>query len=104
MFAVDHGVVEAVEVARGFPGFGVQEDGAIEPDDIAPLLDEGFPPEVFDVLFERNAVGAKGVGVGKAAVDVGAGEDERSALGERSDGFQGVEVFFHRVKSTKSPW
>jgi hypothetical protein len=43
-FAVDQGIVEPFQVAGSLPGFGVEEDRPIEAHQVAPPLDEFFPP------------------------------------------------------------
>lgn len=50
-FAVDEGVAKSIDVARGFPCFGMEENRAVETDHVSPLVDEHLPPEVLDVPF-----------------------------------------------------
>lgn len=89
-FAIDQGIVEALEVAGGGPRLGVEEDGAIEPNHVASLLDKGLPPEVFDVFFQLGAVGAKRVSVGKSTVNLRARVDKTPSLTKSYDRFKAV--------------
>jgi hypothetical protein len=84
-FAVDERVIESVYVAGGFPGFGVEEDGAVETNHVASLLDEHRPPEVFDIFFELGAVRAEGIGIGKSAVNFRTWIDKSASFAERND-------------------
>jgi len=88
--AVDQGVVEALDVTRGFPRFWVEQNGAIEPHHVAPLLDKHLPPEVFDVLLELSSVGAVRIGVRKPAVNFRARVNEASSFTKGNNRFQGI--------------
>mgnify|MGYP000868243819 CR=1 FL=1 len=57
----------------------------VEADHVAPPLDKRSPPELLDVVFQLDAERSVVPGVGEAAVDVGAGEHESPAFGQRDD-------------------
>ena len=55
--AIDERVVETLDVTRRLPNARVHQDASVDPDDVAPPMDEGPPPEVLDVAFSsRRAV------------------------------------------------
>ena len=87
--ALDEGVGEAREVARGLPHGGVHHDGGIQPDDVLSASDDVAPPGLLDVALELDAHGAVVPGVGEAAVDLAAGKDEAAALAQRDNLFHG---------------
>ncbi len=86
--ALHEGVAERADVAGGDPDLGVHEDARVEADDVVALLDHRPPPGALDVVLELDAqrpVVPDGV---DATVDLGRGEDEAAALGERDDGLE----------------
>ena len=85
LLAVHQGVGEAAQMAGGHPGLGIHQDGGVEADVVGVLLDEFLPPGALDVVLELHAQGAVVPGVGQAAVDLGAGENEAAALAQRND-------------------
>ncbi len=81
LFAVDHGVVEAADVSRGFPDFGVLDDAGFEGDALDALAagtlsapagveDHVLPPGVAEVLLELGAEGAVVPEAVDSAIDV----------------------------------
>ena len=93
LFAVQQRIGKALHMAAGLPDPGIHEDVRVHLVAVAPLLDEAFAPGVLHIVLEPRAQRAVVPGVGKAAVDLGACEDEAPALAERNDfvhGFFGV--------------
>ena len=52
-------------------------------------MDESFPPELLDTLFQFRSEWAVIPGIGKTAVDLGSREDESSALAEGHELIEG---------------
>ena len=72
----------------------------VEPDDLAPAMDEGPPPELLDIVFQLDAQWAVIPGVGQTAVDIGTGKDKTAPFAERDDLFhcgaaRGAEVLIN---------
>ena len=82
VLAVDQGVGEGGQVARGLPDGGRAEDGGVEADHVVALLDHGAPPGVLDVAQHVDAERAVVVGGAEAAVDLGRGEDEAAVAAQ----------------------
>ena len=87
--AVEQRIGEAADVTGSDPGLRVHQDRGVETDVIGAFLNEFLPPGVADVVFELAAERAVVPGVGKAAVNFGAGEDKAAVFAQRDD-------FFHR--------
>ena len=83
--ALDQGVAERAHVTRRDPHLGVHEDAGIQPHDVVAILDHGPPPGALDVVLELHAQGPVVPHGVDAAVDLGRGEDEAAALGQRDD-------------------
>ena len=83
--AVDERVGEAGEVAGRVPDLRVQDDRAVEQDDVVALLHHRALPLGLHVLLQQHAVMAVVVRRAEAAVDVGRREDERPAAAQRRD-------------------
>ena len=77
--AVDQGVVEGGHVAAGHPHLGIHENGGVQPHVVGIFLDEFLPPGPLDVVFQLHTQGAVVPAVGKAAVDLAAGENKAPA-------------------------
>ena len=88
-FIFDQGVVEGVDVPRGDPGLGVQQDLGIDADHIHAACDQLLPPQIADGAQQLRAQGAVIVGTGQPAVDVGGGVDEAPPLGQGDNFIQG---------------
>ena len=82
VLAVDQGVGEGGQVARGGPDGGRAEDGGVEADHVVALLHHGAPPGVLDVAQHVDPERAVVVGGAEAAVDLGRGEDEAAVAAE----------------------
>ena len=93
--AVHQRIGEAAQVAGGDPGLRVHEDGGVKADVIGVLLHELLPPGALDVVLQLDAERAVVPGVGEAAVDLGAGEDEASVLAQSHDPVHGFFGIFH---------
>ena len=78
--AVHQRIGEAAEMAARHPGLRVHQDRGVKADVVGILLHELLPPGVLDVLLELCAEGAVVPGVGKAAVDLAAGEDKAAVF------------------------
>jgi hypothetical protein len=72
-------------VAGGFPDPRVHQNPGVQPDHVRAFVDEGLPPEALDVVLEFHAERTEVPGVGQSAIDIGAGIDEATTLGERDD-------------------
>ncbi len=94
ILAVDEGVVEPFQMSGGRPGFRMQEDRAVQSHHVAPFLDKGRPPEIFNIFFEFGSIGAERVGIGESAVDFRTRIDEPAPLAKGDDRFKG---FLDRV-------
>src|SRR5260221_8259930 len=82
VFAVDQRVGEILQMARGFPGARMLQDGAVEADDIAARRHHRAPPRLLDVALELNAERAVIPGRTEAAVDIAGRKDDPAALAE----------------------
>ena len=83
--AVHQRIGEAGQMAAGHPGLGVHEDGGVLPHVVGVLLDKFLPPGLLDVVLQLHAQGAVVPGVGQAAVDLAAGEDDAAVFAEGDD-------------------
>ena len=95
LLAVHLGVGEAAHVTGGDPCLGIHQDRGVKADVVLVLLNELLEPSRLEVVLERHAERTVVPGVGKAAVDFGAGVYEASALAERNDFFHGFLGVFH---------
>ena len=93
--AVHQGIGEAGQVAAGHPGLGVHEDGGVQAHVVGILLDEFLPPGVLDILLQLRTQRAVVPGVGKAAVDLAAGEDKAAVFAQRDDLVHRLFGVFH---------
>jgi len=93
--AVHQGIGEAAEMAGGHPGLGVHQYGGVKADVILIFLHEFLPPGFFDVIFQLGAQRAVVPGVGEAAVDLAAGEDEAAVFAQGHDPVHGFLLIFH---------
>ena len=93
--AVHQRVGEAAEVTACHPGLRVHQDRGVKADVVGVLLHELLPPGVLDVLFELGAEGTVVPGVGKAAVDLAAGEDKAAVFAQRDDLVHRLFGVFH---------
>ena len=93
--AVHQGIGEAGQVAAGHPGLGIHEDGGVLAHVIRVLLDELLPPGLLHVVFQLHAQRTVVPGVGQAAVDLGAGEDEAPVFAQGHDLVHGLFRVFH---------
>ena len=82
-------------MAAGHPGLGVHEDGGILPHVVGILLDKLLPPGPFHVIFQLHAQRTVVPGVGQAAVNLGAGEDEAPIFAQGHDLVHGLFRVFH---------
>ena len=76
IFAVHKRVRKAAYVARSLPRARVHKYRAVKARVVYVLLNEFFPPRLFDVVFKLHAKGAVVPRVGKSAVNFASGEDE----------------------------
>ncbi len=108
LLAVEQGIGEARHMAARLPHARIHEDVGVDLEAVVPLLDELLAPGVLDVVLEPGAERAVVPGVGKAAVDLGAGEDEAAVFAQGDDlvhGFFGVVhciVPFPRLAAAES--
>ena len=82
-------------MAARHPGLRVHQDRGVKADVVGILLHELLPPGVLDVLLELGAEGAVVPGVGKAAVDLAAGEDKAAVFAQRDDLVHRLFGVFH---------
>ena len=95
LLTVHQRIGEAAQMAGGHPGLGVHQDGGVQTHVVGVLLDELLPPGLLDVVLQLHTQGAVVPGVGQAAVDLGAGEDEAAALAQGDDLLHGLFGVFH---------
>ena len=88
LLAVKQRVGEAGNMAACLPYSGVHEDIRVDLIAVFSLLDKSLSPRVFDVILQPCAEGAVVPSVGKAAVDLGALEDETGRLQVLGDCFE----------------
>ena len=100
LLAVHQGIGEAAHVAGGHPHLGVHQNGGVQTHVVGVLLDELLPPGLLHVVLQLHAQGAVVPGVGQAAVDLAAGEDEAPALAQGDDLFHGLFVVFHILSNS----
>ena len=93
--AVHQRIGEAAEMAARHPGLRVHQDRGVKANVVGILLHELLPPGVLDVLLELGAEGAVVPGVGKAAVDLAAGEDKAAVFAQRDDLVHRLFGVFH---------
>ena len=99
LLAVQQGVGEALHMAAGLPDPGVHEDVRVHLVAVAPLLDEALAPGVLHVVLEPRAQRAVVPGVGKATVNLAAGEDEAAVFAQGDDLVHGFFGVVHHVRS-----
>ena len=97
LLAVHERIGEAAQMAGGHPGLGVHEDGGVQTHVIGVLLNELLPPGLLHVVLQLHAQRTVVPGVGEAAVDLAAGEDEATALAQGHDLLHGLFRVFHHV-------
>ena len=95
LLAVHQRIGEAGQMAAGHPRLGVHEDGGILSHVVGILLHEFLPPGLFDVVLQLHAQRTVVPGVGKAAVDLAAGEDDAAVLTQSHDLVHGLFGVFH---------
>ena len=95
LLAVHQRIGEAGQMAAGHPCLGVHEDGGILSHVVGVLLHEFLPPGLFDVVLQLHAQRTVVPGVGKAAVDLAAGEDDAAVLTQSHDLVHGLFGVFH---------
>ena len=83
--AVHERIGEAAEVTGCDPGLGVHQYSSVKTNIVGVLLDELLPPGLFNVVLQLNAKGAVVPGVGKAAVNLAACEDEAAVFAQGND-------------------
>ena len=93
--AVHQRIGESTEVAGGNPGLRIHQDGGVQTDVVAVLLDELLPPGPLDVVLQLHAERTVVPGVGEAAVDLAAGKDETAVFAEGNDLVHGFFGVFH---------
>ena len=81
-WALHQRVREVFDMAGHFPDARVHEDGGVEADNFGARVHDAPPPSVFDIADQFGAQRTVVPGAGEAAVDLGAGKDEPSALGQ----------------------
>ena len=91
--AVDHRVGEPLEVAARLPDPRVHQDRRLQPEDVAPEVDDVPPPEVPDVALHLHAERTVVPGGAEPAIDLAGLEDEPPALAQ---GDEGIHVD-HRI-------
>ncbi len=79
-FALHEWVSKGSGMTRSFPSLGVHQDGGVDAVNIVAIFNEKFPPFIHDFLFKGDAKGTVIPGAGKTAINVGAGENETTAL------------------------
>ena len=99
LLAVEERVGEGSDVAAGFPYTRVHEDVGIHFVAVLSLLDEALSPGVLHIVLQSGAEGAVVPGIGEAAVNITAGENETSGFAEGYDLlhalFFGLQYFVH---------
>ena len=100
LLAVHEGIGEAPHVTGGHPHLGVHQNGGIQTHVVGVFLDELLPPGLLHVVLQLHTQGAVVPGVGQAAVDFAAGEDEPAALTQGHDFFHGLFVVFHILSNS----
>jgi hypothetical protein len=83
--ALDEGIGEALEVARGLPDSRVHQDRGVEGDHVVALLQHRPPPLGLDVVLQQDAVVAVVIGRRHPTVDLRGLEDEAPPLAEGDD-------------------
>ena len=101
LLAVKQRVGEAGNMAACLPYSGVHEDIRVDLIAVFSLLDKSLSPRVFDVILQPCAEGAIVPSVGKAAVDLAAGENEASALTKSDDFIHGFFLIFHHIQNSR---
>ena len=99
LLAVHQRIGEACQMTAGHPRLGVHEDGGVLPHVVGVLLHELLPPGLLDVVLQLHAQGTVVPCVGKAAVDLGACEDDAAVFAQRHDLIHGLFSVFHVIVS-----
>ena len=99
LLAVHQRIGEAAQMAGGHPGLGVHQDGGVQTHIVGVLLHELLPPRLLDVVLQLHTQGAVVPGVGEAAVDLAAGEDEATALAQGNELVHGLFSVVHNKTS-----
>ena len=95
LLAVHQRIREAAHVAGGHPHLGVHQNGGVQTHIVGVLLDKLLPPGLLHVVLQLHAQGAIVPGVGKAAVDLAAGENKATALAQSNDFLHGLLSVLH---------
>ncbi len=90
--ALHQRVVELADVARGDPDSGRGDQRRVEQLDVVAPLHVGAEPGVAHVVLEQHAERTVVIGIGEAAVDLGAREDEAAPFAQRDELLQVVEL------------
>ena len=94
-FAVNQRIVEGGYVAAGHPHLWIHQNGGVQSHVVGILLDEFLPPGPLDIVLHLHAQGAVVPAVGKAAIDLTAGEYESPVLTQGHDLLHGLLGVFH---------
>ena len=92
-------VGERAHVPGGHPCLARQDDRGVQTDDVVAGADHVLPPLAFDVLLELDAERAVVPGRAGPAVDLPAGEDETTPLGQVDDALERGGGLCHRCVS-----
>ena len=93
--AVNQRIVEGGYVAAGHPHLGIHQNGGVQSHVVGILLDEFLPPGPLDIVLHLHAQGTVVPAVGKAAIDLTAGEYESPVLTQGHDLLHGLLGVFH---------
>jgi hypothetical protein len=87
LFAIDHGVGEAIHVAGRLPDLRVHDDGGVEALHVVAALNEVTPPSLLDIVTQLDSEGAVVIEAVIAAVDFGGLKNETAAFAQADDVF-----------------
>ena len=100
--ALDQGVGEPADVPAGLPHVGVHEDGRVDAVHVVATVDEHSPPDILDVVLERDSQGTVVPRAGEPAVDLRPRIDKAAAFCEGDQFFHCYVT--HTVRPSVPRW
>ena len=82
LLAVNQGIGETTDMARGDPCLGIHQDSTVDADVMGIFLDKFLPPGCLDVVFQQDAQRAVVPGIRQAAINFRTGENKSTILGQ----------------------
>src|SRR5215204_180100 len=98
VFIIDHGVIEIINVTRGFPYRWMHEDGGIYTHYIFIHAGHTIPPVIFDIFFQFTAPLAIIIYCLKSIINFAVGKNKTILFGMRNNCLEPVLIVCHSGK------